>query len=108
MKTEMYVAAIRAALEIQQKQIEIQKLLRVMAGSLTAAEVVKRDFDRGHSVNALLILRDELGLKKEDYVKGSVNYKDVVVNLHQDPEKPNSGFMKSILEGVDTKHILNC
>ena len=107
MSIERYESLIKSSLEIQQKRIEINRELRIIADNITASELTTRSFDREAANKAILILKDTLNLEKANYVKGAVNYKDVKISLHKNIDDEGWKFMGTLLEAISNKDVLN-
>lgn len=102
---DRYEKAIKAALEVQQLKSDLSDQYKVIAENLTVSEAMERDFDREASTKAIKILKEELGLEEETYVKGSINYKDVRIFLHLPIDAEEWKFMKPIFADISTKDI---
>lgn len=115
MSTDRYITAIQAALDIQQKQIEIRQLHRTIAQNLTAYEVGRRDFDDDAARRAFKALSEPAKIAQCLFVKAKLEYKQVSISLHSDPiEEPgriNSGgassAMKQVFSEIRVKDVVD-
>jgi len=103
MNIERYERAIKAALAVQQKRLEIEDELQIIADNLTAYEAVHRVFDNESAEKAIKILEPILGVEEKQHVMATINYQDVEIYLHT--LKPHK-FMKPIFQDICVKDIM--
>lgn len=107
MKTDNYIKALKASIEIQQKRKEIKKLMREISDLLTLDEVVNRTFCHESAKNAWAVF--DKGVIIENSSSGEskkIMCGDVYILVCCDPEKQPATAMRYVLEPIDTNDLV--
>lgn len=113
MSAERYYEVAKAALEIQQKRIEIQRLLRQVAEGLSAKELSSREFDLEYCKELeeyLEIDEDFIFKPSASHGCGTADYKDVWLSVYVDYNHKHRSSVKlfqEILKGISTSEVLS-
>lgn len=105
-KTENYIKALKASIEIQQKRLEIKRLLSEISESLTMGEVINRDFCHESAKNAWPAFEKGVIIQDSVYGEKKVLYGDISILLCCNPEKAPSTAMKAVLDQIETNDIV--